>query len=79
MRKVRVESVLKNFCLTKVFGKESVAGETIRINISDMIYVLDIRNKNQHIDRTLDKYRIDKSSVGRIKTALEKGRWRVLG
>jgi hypothetical protein len=52
---------------------------TMRIKIADMIYVLDIQNKNKHINQILDKYGMDRSSMDRVKIALQTGRWKVVG
>ena len=51
----------------------------MRISISDMIYVLDIQNKNRHIDSVLKKYGADIASVDAMKDALKSGRWAVVG
>jgi ABC-type dipeptide/oligopeptide/nickel transport system ATPase subunit len=53
--------------------------DNMRINIADVIYVLDIQNKNKHINKKLEKYGMDKSSLKKIKAALEGGQWRVVG
>jgi hypothetical protein len=63
---------------TPFSGVLEEATEAIRINIADMIYVLDIQHKNPHIDRVLARYGISNSMLDRIRKALEKGRWKVL-
>ncbi|NOZ77389.1 MAG: hypothetical protein GXO65_06990 [Euryarchaeota archaeon] len=50
----------------------------MRMKIADMIYVLDLQNKNKHINATLAKYGLDPSSLKALKDALERGKWKVV-
>lgn len=51
----------------------------MRMNISDIIYVLDIQNKNRHIESVLEKYGVDRGTVETMKDALKNGKWAVVG
>jgi hypothetical protein len=50
---------------------------SIRMKIADIIYVLDIQNKNRNIDKVLAKYGVDESAVDKIKSVLYEGQWNV--
>jgi hypothetical protein len=49
----------------------------LKIKMADLIYVLDIQNKNPHVDRVLADYGLDRDTLKRVKAALERGRWKV--
>jgi len=63
---------------TSFSGMVEGATRTLRINIADVIYILDIQNKNPHVGRVLARYGLDGTMVKRLKAALERGSWKVL-
>jgi hypothetical protein len=64
----------KNIDLSQGIGDGQ---RTIRMKIKDIIYVLDLQNKNRNIDKVLAKYGVDESAVDRIKSVLYDGQWNV--
>lgn len=49
----------------------------LKINIYDMIYILNLQKKNPHIDRVMAKYGIDENLAKDVKAALKRGKWKV--
>jgi hypothetical protein len=54
-----------------------VGQKSIRMKIKDIIYVLDIQNKNRKIPEVLAAYGLDMDQVEVLKGVLESGTWDV--
>jgi hypothetical protein len=77
MQRVRSKPDRKRSETKKRCREREGDGSTVRMKVADIIYVLNIQNKNSHVDKVLVKYGLGHACVGRIKAALEKGQWEV--
>lgn len=54
-----------------------VGQKSIRMKIRDIIYILDIQNKNRKIPEVLANYGLDMDHIEALKGVLESGTWDV--
>ncbi len=72
-----IESPGRASCIDS--GRRTTAvGNGIRVSVCDVVRMLYASKNNPYIEKFLDKYNIEKSSLKDIKKALKKGGWKTL-